>query len=169
MEDLWKLIDILEDDIKVTAKFMVENQRTGALERSYVRAMFASLEGILFVFRKEMISSSDFDKIFSKKDRAFILERKYDKKNDVVKSEVMFPTLKESIKKNIKYYSKHRNIKDYRFPETKGWQDMLQSIKLRDALTHPKDITDLKLSNSKIEMVLRAKIWFKDEVMGQFT
>lgn len=165
MNELWEMVAVLEEDIKRMADLLIANQKDQTCERAYVRIVFSALDGVLNLLKSEMSSSKEFDTIFSKKERARILDRKYDQKTDTVKSEQLFQSPKDTIRETLKFYARYKKRNNYEFPNNSGWQDMITAIKIRNKITHPKKRKDLDISVSDLEKILRAKNWLRDEAL----
>ncbi|EHH2479586.1 hypothetical protein C9I98_17935 [Photobacterium sanctipauli] len=169
MNNPFELAVILDEDISAVAKAMEESKpRSSALDRSYVRTVFSALEGVLFALRQEIIQADNFGTEFMPKERAFILEKKYNQRTNTVTKHTFRPSIRESICTNTGYYARSKGLKDFRFPETSGWDDMKKAITIRNRITHPKSIEQITITNEELEVILRAKKWFTTEVMAQY-
>ena len=169
MRDFFELAKILDDDIKELGLLMKASEcRNYALDRSYVRSIFSAVESILYAFRQSIYSAHNFDLVFSVKEQAFILERRYKSKNNTVEKVTCRPSLKDSILHNSEYYARLKGIKSFSFPKTDGWDDMKRAIKIRNCLTHPKSINEINITNDDLDVVIRAKIWFTNELLEQY-
>jgi hypothetical protein len=86
MSNYKKLVERLELDLNETGKLLRLNQGNLSLECNFVRSFFATLEGILFAFRQEVIESKDFKTLFDLPTQAKIKEFEYDKETKSLKS-----------------------------------------------------------------------------------
>lgn len=152
-EDPWALANELEKDIFEIAELTMKDQGSMSIRRSYVRTVFAALEGILYMLRMDIIHHGELDKLFTPKQRAKLLEKVY--KGGVVQKDDKYLPLKEAVKFVPECFAIHMGIKDFNFPhESLGWKKMQQALKLRNEITHPKTTESLKVSVSELEMII---------------
>ncbi|MCA3940846.1 hypothetical protein JKP09_21475 [Vibrio vulnificus] len=166
MTDYIKLIEKLDSDLESVGKLLLHNQRNSALENAYVRTFFSTVEGFMYAFRQEAIASKDFEKIFDLAEQAKLKERQFDKLRQVIKKESNHLRFKESVKFSCKCLAKARGVepKDLGFIGV-GWDNFLAANDIRDQLTHPKQIEDLTLDVQTFEKIIKAKVWFKEQVL----
>jgi len=166
MSDYIKLVQKLDSDLEVVGKLLLENQGNSALENAYVRTFFSTVEGFMYAFRQEAMASKDFEVIFDLAEQAKLKERKFDKIRQVIKKDKNNLKFKESVKFSCKCLAKSRGVepKDLGFFGV-GWDNFLAANSVRDQLTHPKKIEDLTLDVKTLESVVKAKVWFKEQVL----
>jgi hypothetical protein len=164
--DPWALAQELEKDIHIMANHTAGDQACLALRRSYVRTVFSALEGILYMLREDIIHSGELDTLFTPKQRAKLLEKAY--KKGVVQKHDKYLPLREAIKFVPECFAKHMGITDFKFPhQDEGWEQMQAAIEIRNNITHPKSNDALNISVKDLEIVVAAKVWFKDHVSSQ--
>lgn len=165
MTEYIKLVKKLESDLQETGKILTSFQGNSALECSYVRAVFATLEGIFFAFKQEVIESKDFKNLFDLPTQAEIKEQKYDQKTNTITTEKQFLSFKDAVKKSSKALAKVRGIDPDILPfNGSEWENLLIANSIRDKITHPKSVDDSILGNEKLKVIVKAKVWLKDKV-----
>ena len=165
MSEYIKLVGKLELDLKETTRILLCDQGNSALECSYVRAVFATLDGIFFAFRQEVIESKDFKILFKLSEQAKIRELKFDEKTQSITHERNFLSFKDTVKISCcalaKVKKRDPEILPFQGPE---WQNLIEANSIRDRITHPKSVNDLILGQKGMYIVVKAKVWLKDKV-----
>ncbi len=126
--------------------------------RQYVRAVFAMIEGTIYVMKQ--LARNSIEKL-SAAELALIAEELYDL-ND--KGEPIIRPNYLKLEKNIKFafsiYAKSVGL-TYTLPvHESGWNSLKQSIKLRNRLMHPKKFSDLDVTDDEFNSVVATHEWF---------
>ncbi|MGI3060634.1 hypothetical protein [Vibrio alginolyticus] len=168
MTDYTELVKKLDADLEEVGKLLLDKQRNSALENAYIRTFFSTVDGFMYAFRQEAMANKDFEKLFDLAEQAKLKERKFDKLRQVIRKEPNHLRFKESVKFSCKCLAKSRGIdhKTLSFFGV-GWDNFLEANEIRDQLTHPKRIEDLTLDVKSFEVVIKAKAWFKEQVLWQ--
>lgn len=159
----------LQTELSQLANLLYDNQGNQALSKAYIMLMFANLDGILWVLRKEMINSDQFIEIFSLEEQAELLEKEFDKqKKEINYSRTIYQELRVSLKFTLKCFARYCKLPDYQFPnKCSGWQAMCNAIQIRNDITHPKN-TKFQVTEEDLRIVIQAKEWFGEQVMKPF-
>ena len=165
MSEYVELVRQLESDLEEVGGLLLKNQGNEALERSYIRAMFSTLEGILYAFRLEVIESKEFEKIFDLPGQAKILEKKFDKNNYCITNKPRYLTFKQAVKCSCRSLAIIKGKDPYDLPFIgPEWDNVLDANKVRDKITHPKSIEDLVIGNDGLVVVMKAKASLRKEI-----
>ena len=168
LTDYINLVKKLDSDLEELGKFLSENQGNSALESAYIRTFFSTVEGFLFAFRQEALAHENFEELFDLAEQAKLKEVKFDRIRQTLTKKPKFLGFKETLKFSCKSIAKARGVN----PKSLGfqgveWDNFLAANKIRDQITHPKTLDDLQIGNNKLEIVIRAKVWLKNEVLQQ--
>ncbi|WP_290517279.1 hypothetical protein [Alcanivorax sp.] len=168
MSEYVKLVRRLESDLEEVGDLLLKNKGNEALECSYIRALFSTLEGILFAFRIEVVESDKFKLIFDLPSQAKILEKKLDPNNYCITKKTRYLTFKQAVKYSCRSLArvKGKNPDDLPF-KGPDWSNVLEANKIRDRITHPKSVDDLVIGNDGLEVVMKAKAWLREEVFSK--
>lgn len=168
LTDYINLVKKLDVDLEELGKFLLENQGNSALESAYIRTFFSTVEGFLFAFRQEALAHKNFEQLFDLLEQAKLKEVKFDPIRQTLTKRPKFLGFKETLKFSCKSIAKSRGVN----PKGLGfqgveWDNFLSANKIRDQITHPKILADLQIGHDKLEVVVRAKVWFRNEVLQQ--
>jgi hypothetical protein len=129
--------------------------------RAYVRSVFAFIEGIIFGMKqtstylggptgrldiKELIAITEKTIEINGKGEAF--------------EKPAFTRFVDNFKFTFRVFGKCHSSDFAPDLNTKGWSKLQDAIKVRDRLMHPKETSDLEVSNSELEAAKIAFDWF---------
>jgi hypothetical protein len=130
--------------------------------RDLIRTLFAAIEGLVWVYREHIRSvANDIDSLSPIMELAFD-ERTYsvDEKGRI-QEQIRFISIPAMIRLASRVAERVcPKLKiDFGVP---GWTDLQLAIKVRNRITHPKNISDLDVSVGDIEISESALHWFLD-------
>jgi hypothetical protein len=130
--------------------------------RMYVRAVFAAIEGEIFLLKQAaLLYDGIFNTPFTPAEKMFLLEETFDL-ND--KGEPIKFKAKISLKKNIRFAFRafaHATGTDIKLKvDDAGWLSFQEAIKIRDRLVHPKKGDELFVSDAETETIVNCWGWF---------
>ncbi|WP_039985573.1 hypothetical protein [Vibrio owensii] len=166
MTNFIQLAQKLDSDLEEVGSLLIKHQGNSALENAYVRTFFSTVEGIMYAFRQEAMANKDYTEIFDLAEQAKLQGRKFDQTRQVILAKNSRLSFKEYVKFSCRCLAKSRgeDPKELGFIGV-DWDNFLSANNIRDQLTHPKSIDDLYLGAEKLEVVLRAKLWLKEQVL----
>jgi hypothetical protein len=168
MSEYINLTKRLEADLEEVGALLLMNQGNSALECAYIRTMFSTLEGILYAFRLEVIESNEFEQLFDLPSQAKLLEKKFDANKQCITSDGKFLSFKQAVKTSSRSLAKVRGKNPDDFPfNCSGWDNVLDANKIRDRITHPKKVDDLIIGNDGLGIIVKAKVWLKNELFSK--
>jgi hypothetical protein len=134
------------------------------LRRSFVRAVFAHMEGVVFTMKQFAYEYRiQPETPATHAESAFLLEEAYELSE---KGDIRTVPAKIPLTKNIKFAFKafsRAGHSDYKLPVgTAGWEKLTKSIKIRDRLMHPKNPNDTVVTETEHNTVLQTSRWFMD-------
>lgn len=138
--------------------------------RTFVRTYFAYVEGVANLLRQVTLVSLDGLGVLTAKETAALKEQKL-KPQGTGPDKIIpaFLPMEESLKFTLRCYAKNHGI-DGDDPELgSGWESMLNAIKIRNRLTHPKSVVSLTLTQEEINSVNEARKWWHESVQKLLT
>lgn len=127
--------------------------------RSYVRALFAFIEGWIFVTKQVFLDDRYLDEL-EIGELVMLKEERYQLQNGKPKTKPNFVTVDENLRFVI--FMVNKLGKDPLCIQNKdsGWQILGRAKEIRDRLTHPKTWSDFDLSNDEIDLCNKTFTWF---------
>lgn len=152
------LIEDLVSEIKSIGADSSQIQR-----RSVIRSGFATVEGTVNMIKQVILSDLHLNPgLHSEAEVAMLREESYliDNRGNVRTQPKFIPT-DANLQFAIKMWCRGTNdgLLDL---SNEGWQAFKSSLKLRNRLLHPKQITDLNVSDNELFEFLKAMRWFAD-------
>lgn len=128
--------------------------------RIFIRSLFAYIEGTCFRLKQDV-------KLFKKcspQEDSIISEKSYalDEKGSIKERE-LYLRPKENIKFAFKIYSGCFGPDFKLKTDGNGWNAYKGALKIRNRITHPKKIDNLKISDGEWAYIVNAHTWFDDE------
>lgn len=163
-------IDELAADVE-QAGVMLRTADSQFLRRVYVRALFAYLEGMAYWMRQNAV---EIDKIALRKfgaidwDRHILLYEEHPTINEngaIKKKRNKYP-FKSRFAFTVRAFAEIVECKDDLFGQ--GWQHLLEAVKVRDRLVHPKKSSDVLVSDSDMALCREGYKWFATMMLTKF-
>jgi|GEM_PF-1290115 len=157
-----KMEEVLRQDMLDCGKLSAGKDKTGTGERSFVRAVFAMIEGIVFNLKQIALALSKHGKgSFSQAELMMLEEVSYDLDDKgATKSQVKFIPLPKNIKFAFLSAARAFGVAYELKVDDGGWNRFKDALVIRNRITHPKSIDDLQLSDNEIQTVADAAEWF---------
>jgi hypothetical protein len=128
--------------------------------RAYVRAVIAYLEGLTFGLKQQILDAGIQD--LTPADRALLVEESFeldDRGEPQVRQ--LFIKLHRSIRFAFSRYARWSGA-DFELPVSEdGWRSLVETVRTRNRLTHPKIADDLVVSDADMRDAASAYDWFK--------
>jgi hypothetical protein len=158
VEGQWRLFQVLNDDVEQALRY-VEADDTQYHRRASVRAMFAAIEGTVYLIKQSALHEPDAR--FTAAELALLREEAYtlDSRGQVKKQPKFLP-LDLNYRFALEMYAKRM------YPNLKlelgdgGWEAFKQAIEIRHRLTHPKHIDTITVSDEEFKVLKRGYEWF---------
>ncbi len=132
--------------------------------RTLIRTAFAVIEGFVFAMKTGVSTKMDRTGI-THGEQQYLEEVNYELNSDgaLRESAARIPFL-TNVRFMFRTYAKAFAL-DYQLPvDGSGWQALQRAVKVRDRLTHPKTITQLRVSDDDFRDVVEAKQWLEGEI-----
>lgn len=163
------VLEILSDDINRISKLMKEQNATGvglqALNRSYVRTVFAAADGYCWQFKQYALEQPDVGEIFTTRELAKLQEKKYIADTDSISDQNQFLSAKKNMKFSLMAFARAAGVDYVVDTSSEGWNYFVRANdEIRNRITHPKARGDMLVQNEELEIVVHAKLWFEGQV-----
>lgn len=147
------MIDTLLDDIRLTLDGDTPHGR-----RAAVRAMFAAVEGILWSLKRDLLADGEFK--LSQAQIALLREEQYQVAGDgSAETRKLLIRLRDNIRFTVHIVNSLYSEYSVNYSEP-GWQSLMESMKVRDRLMHPKAESDLEVTSEELKQALDGVVWF---------
>jgi hypothetical protein len=164
-------IDELASDVE-KALAMLQQKDTQFNRRLYVRSLFAYLEGFTYWIRQNAI---EIDKIVFRKFGAMDWERHLLLHEDLptiadngkIERQRQKTSFKNRFAFSVRAYAEIVHCKDNLFSDN-GWRQLQDALKVRNRLTHPKQSSDLDVSDDDVKACQEGYTWFANLVVKKF-
>ena len=154
---------VLGDDLESSMKLDASSHSEGFICRTYIRSFFALIEGMTAQIKKLALQVHQQQPIFEPFEISLLVEEDAFLTN---KGEPRSKKAKLRFIDNFQFaiWSLNRALNlNIAVPKESGWNEMLQAIKIRDRITHPKNTVCLVISESEMKNTIGpAHAWFRD-------
>lgn len=160
LQDIREMIKILGQDCKEHYQ-AIETNNSQTHRRAYVRSVFAFIEGVLHLSKVSTLhlgilfgSISHYELVVLEGARLEV-----DNKGHVT-SKPLYPSFLNNVQFTFRTSSKSIGSSFNLNVTGQGWKNLCKAVKVRDRLMHPKEITDLQVSDAEIKATKTAFEWF---------
>jgi hypothetical protein len=160
LEEMREMILVLGHDAN-DHYLAIQNDDSQSHRRAYIRSVFAFIEGTLHCMKMttfhlgRVLGTILIQELLVLNGEAFDVD---DKGNIVART--FYPKFLNNVKFSFKSFSK---IFDSSFKlnlEGDGWKHLQKAVKVRDRLMHPKEITELQVTDAEVQLTKKAFDWF---------
>jgi hypothetical protein len=163
MHDFSRLLDLLVDD----AKRAYEEMRAGDLpapltqyrRRNWVRAVFAHIEGLLFV-KRQLVLLTAADQLSTAELAGLTEETSTIGDNGIPRSKPWFIPLETNLRFMFRMQAKIYGIETVIDYNSAGWAAFKKSTYIRHRITHPKSLSALNIVDDELYTVFEGHDWF---------
>jgi len=157
-----KMEDILRQDLLDCENLISVDKKTDSGARSFVRAVFALIEGSVFNLKQIALALSKHGKGgFSQAELVMLEELSYDLDDKgATKSQVKFIPLPKNIKFAFTSAARAFRVAYELQVDDAGWDNFKKALLIRNRITHPKTIEDLQLSDKEVQTAADAASWY---------
>lgn len=135
--------------------------------RNFVRALFAMIEGSIFVIKQGTLIAGFSEGSLSFAEIALLKEETFDLDNrGNVRSQVKFLRIADNFKFAAKMASKVFDCNLELGVGTREWDSFLELIRIRNRVTHPKGSSDFEISQDEAELARTVFYWFNDFIVA---
>lgn len=161
-------LTLLKDvSVALSRRESADNQVT---RRDMVRTAFAAIEGLVWIFREEIVETADSTYGLEDDERSILQERQLAvSEQGKVTSQSRYLSLTTTIRFIARIASRINGFEHFEFDGAE-WDNFRKAIVVRNRITHPKSADDLHVSKADVEQVTNALFWFLSkhvEVLAQ--
>lgn len=164
------LLALLQDT--KTAEELLEQTPAQFARRAYIRSAFAYIEGSVWILKRACLgaAASLGHRVFSTAEYALLSEESYELKGSgepsVLAKHLRLPeNIKFTNKALTKFFGASVSLTD----SSQSWSNFLEAIKIRNRITHPKNMHDHDVSDKELETCREATHWFNEVVSKQIS
>ena len=159
-QEISEMIRILGQDCKDHFA-AIQNSHSQLNKRAYVRSVFALIEGVLYNLKSATSNLGIILKNLTLNELVVLDGTQLDINDDGnVTTKPYYPKFINNFKFSFKIYAKSIGSKYIINLSGQGWQSLCKSVKVRDRLMHPKESSDLAVSDEEILDAKKAIDWF---------
>lgn len=149
---------ILMHDVLAADEQLASNKGQTA-HRNFIRALFAAIEGAVWVYRQHTLSIAKSMEEFSPEMALAFSELSYSvSETGKVVSQPKYVSLTAMIRLTTRLAHTLSDEVEVDFSQA-GWSCLQQTMKVRNRVTHPKEITELTIEQSDIDTAWKALLW----------
>lgn len=165
-----ELIEVLNHDVQ---QLILEyNESPSQIKRrGLIRAIFAYIEGNIFKIKEEIvIEESHKQDPTLEIEEIILLKEKTPYINDrgKVKSTAKYNELSANIKFTLNCYAKSAQINHSLDLNGLEWKCIIESIAVRNRITHPKNASELEISEDELVKAFISYMYFKKVIIDLF-
>jgi hypothetical protein len=128
--------------------------------RTSIRCLCATIDATLFTFRKmaeqlAVVSNIQFDP----KEAEILAEKRLVKENGVERTRPKFLPLQDSVKESFRLFGKAIGV-PVKIQFDDGYDSLCATFDLRNRLMHPKNVFDVEVRESDLQVADKAIHWF---------
>lgn len=163
--ELFNMVMVLVGDAEKLEK-KAEQSYDQLDRRSYIRAVWASIEGAVHALKQTSIDECELNpQLVSDGELAMLKEKGYsiDSKGKA-QSKPLYPKITDNFLFAVKMHARVKSLGYSLDTSTKGWNNFQLSLKMRHRITHPKSPKELTISDKEFETVVRGFYWVCAEI-----
>lgn len=146
-------------DTMYSAKNLESNDCQPA-RRAFVRSVLVYIEGSIWILKKTCIQAKGSARHCIPELMCLIEGSAEIASNGSVKIRPMFVKTADNLRFVVFMLRKYFSIQYDLGVGTKPWTEFVDSIKIRNRITHPKSLSDLTITDMEIEQVKRVSSWY---------
>jgi hypothetical protein len=149
---------VLVGDV-VAANNRLESIDTPTHRRELIRTVFAAIEGLHWQLKQDVLRHAEVVTRLSPHEHSALLEETYSvDPQGSVRTQPRFLPLPTAIRLVVSIVKRYRPeyVVDFAHP---GWANLREAVAIRNRLVHPRELTDLTVSDIEIRQALSAFNW----------
>lgn len=158
------LMALLEDAEEAEA-YLDANPKSQFARRTYIRSIFSCIEGVIWILKDVCFNAKPLKgkRTISVAEYALLKDESYDLKNNgETATSSKFLRLSDNIKFTFKTINKlFRSEIELKIGK-KEWTNFLESIEIRNRITHPKKTTSFTITDEEITICKKTSGWFNE-------
>jgi len=165
-----ELIEVLNRDVQ---QLILEyNEYPSQIKRrGLIRAIFAYIEGNVFKIKEEVLIEESHKRQPTLDIEEMVLLKEaspYINNKGKVKSTVKYSELSANIRFTLNCYAKSAQINHTLDLNGQEWECLIESIRVRNRITHPKSALELEISENELVKAFISYLYFKKVIVDFF-
>jgi hypothetical protein len=166
-QEFFRVVDIAERDLDYITELReriaantsdTSSDAKDAVRRLYVRVFITMVESSVSTIKHEVLQ---YPELLTDTERAVLRDVTYDLNDKGEPYErPLHPPFLASLKFALRMFAKVHQLKTMPNYSDHGWQAMQDVVRIRNRLTHPKTVGDLKVTSADLKAVDVAEVWF---------
>jgi len=156
---LTSFLEAILADVDELRKLLEKDGRQ-VVRRSYVRAIFAAIDGLCFQLKQDCLERAQKNPtLYLAEEIGMLREQKYLlTSSGKTTARPFYPAMEDNIKFSMLIY--FRGMSDIKLSfETPEWIIVRQALKKRHQITHPKLASELDISDADLQVATKAFVW----------
>lgn len=156
----------LLDDAHAAETYLDQND-TQFARRAYIRSIFASLEGIVWLLKQVCLNVPNVSgpRKFHPAEFALLQDQTYDLKNNgETSTQTNFLRLPDNLRFTFRVFNRLFQAQIDLGVRGAPWDKFLRSLDVRHRITHPKKVDELDISDQEIELYRKVSSWFNETI-----
>lgn len=165
-DEILEVLTQLSNDLALCYELGTKNNNHEFWRRTYVRTFFAAVEGYCFQYKRTalvMVELSPFTGVyFSPEEQMFLKEKEYDlnEKGEITETKAKLRTAANFLF-SIRMITTGCSNSEIKIDKGgREWQDFKTALKIRDRITHPKNLNEIMIGEEEVNVVWRTVNWF---------
>jgi len=159
-------IIVFGDDVGLAETEMDRND-TPYHRRNFVRALFAMIEGSIYVIKQTVLVAGFSEKKLSLAEIALLKEETFELDNKGnIRSQIKFLRVADNLRFTARSAARVFNCELDLGVGTQNWANFRELIKIRNRVTHPKNSDDYEISRDEAELARKVFYWFNDFIVA---
>lgn len=157
----------LSEDVSYFKVRLADEADKNIIRRSYVRSVFAFIEGYLYAFKQISLRISEESVGIKLNPEEIVALKEIEVSVDgdgKIKERPKYIPAKNSLVFSISSIAKQHEANFTLDKGGQGWESYQSAIKIRDRLMHPKKHMDLQVNDTELENVVNTYEWFTTEL-----
>jgi hypothetical protein len=151
--DTAKTSEVLRNDVLECVVELV-NSDTPKNRRTLVRAIFAEVESSIYLFRRLALNPQEPEAELDASEKAFLKEEQHEiSEHGEIRVKQYFGRFLANFRFVIRMYMKVNGLNKAIDYSGSGWNALQKATKIRNRLTHPREATDLEVTDDEIEII----------------
>lgn len=137
-----------------------ESADSQATRRDLIRTAFAAIEGLVWIFREQVVAAAQETYGLEDDEQEVLRERQLSvSEQGKISAQSKFLGLTPTIRLVARIADRINDTEHFDFGSSE-WDGFRKAIGIRNRITHPKSAYDLRLSKTDVDQVIRALFWF---------
>lgn len=140
-----------------------EKEDSQATRRDLIRTAFAAIEGLVWIFRVEIVDAAEATYGLEEGEKEVLQERQLSvSEQGKISAQTRFLGLIPTVRLVARIASRLNGAEHFDFGSSE-WEAFRKAIAIRNRITHPKCASDLHVSKDDVSKVTGALFWFLEK------